>query len=165
VQLLWQFSTQEGRIVEENQADSFILGQPFAPALPLNITWNGMKWDVTPGTWGGSRGSDDPVCQAAVADMSTLVFASTPPNVELQSVPGPRSASGCLIAISTRSALNGASMPTPPASTVAYVIQRFGVLLAVNALAHRLWPFLPVADASTQHMAQQLITGEGRAEG
>jgi len=48
-------------------------------------------------------------------------------------------------------------MPTPTASTVAYVIQRFGVLLAVNALAHRLWPFLPVADASTQHLVQQLI--------
>jgi hypothetical protein len=46
---------------------------------------------------------------------------------------------------------------------VAYVIQRFGVLLAVNAMAHRLWPFLPVADASTQHIAQQLITKGGRA--
>jgi len=59
--------------------------------------------------------------------------------------------------------LNGTPTPTPTASTVAYVIQRFGVLLAVNALAHRLWPFLPVADAYTQHIAQQLITTGGRA--
>lgn len=163
VQLLWQFATRDGRVVEENQADSFILGQQNALTVPLNITWNGMEWGVTPDSQSGSFGSDAPVCQAAVGDMYTLVFASTPSNTELQLVPGPTSASGCLITIPLQSGLNGASMPTPTASTVAYVIQRFGVLLAVNALAHRLWPFLPVADASTQRLAQQLISKGGRA--
>jgi len=163
VQLLWQFTTRDGRVVEENQADSFILGQQNAIAVPLNITWNGMGWGVTPDSQSGSFGSDDPVCQAAVGDMYTLVFASTPPNTDLQLVPGATSASGCLITIPLGSGLNGTPTPTPTASTVAYVIQRFGVLLAVNALAHRLWPFLPVADASTQHIAQQLITKGGRA--
>jgi hypothetical protein len=158
VQLLWQFSTRDGRGVEDNQADSFILGQQNALTVPLNITWNGMGWDVTPDSQSGAFGSDAPVCQAAVGDMYTLVFASTPPNTELQLVPGPTSASGCLIKIPLQSGLNGTPTPTPTASTVAYVIQRFGVLLAVNAMAHRLWPFLPVADASTQHLVQQLIT-------
>jgi len=163
VQLLWKFATQDGRVVEENQADSFILGQQNALTVPLNITWNGMGWGVTPARQSGPFGSDAPVCQAAVGDMSTLVFASTPPNTEPQLVPGPTSATGCLITIPLQSGVNGAPMPTPTASTVAYVIQRFGVLLAVNAVAHRLWPFLPVADASTQHLAQQLITKGGRA--
>jgi hypothetical protein len=158
VQLLWQFTTRDGRVVEENQADSFILGQQNALTVSLNITWNGMGWGVTPTSQSGAFGSDAPVCQAASIDMYTLVFASTPPNTEPQLVPGPTSASGCLITISLGSGLNGTPMPTPTASTVAYVIQRFGVLLAVNALAHRLWPFLPVADASTQHLVQQLIT-------
>lgn len=158
VQLLWQFTTRDGRGVEENQADSFILGQQNALTIPLNITWNGMGWGVTPTSQSGSFGSDDPVCQAAFGDMSTLVFASTPLDTEPQLVPGPTYASGCLITIPLGSGLNGTPMPTPTASTVAYVIQRFGVLLAVNALAHRLWPFLPVADASTQHLVQQLIT-------
>ncbi len=157
-QLLWQFTTRDGRVVEENQADSFILGQQNALMVSLNITWNGMGWGVTPTSQSGSFGSDDPVCQAAFGDMYTLVFASTPLDTEPQLVPGPTHASGCLITIPLGSGLNGTPMPTPTASTVAYVIQRFGVLLAVNALAHRLWPFLPVADASTQHLVQQLIT-------
>jgi len=163
VQLLWQFATQDGRVVEENQADSFILGQQNALTFPLNITWNGMRWGVTPDRQSGPFGSDDAVCQAAVGDLYTLVFASTPPNTEPQLVPGPTSATGCLITIPLQSGVNGTPMPTPTASTVAHVIQRFGVLLAVNAVAHRLWPFLPVADAATQHLAQQLITKGGRA--
>jgi hypothetical protein len=164
VQLLWQFTTRDGRVVEENQADSFILGQQNALTVPLNITWNGMGWGVTPTNHSGSFGSDAPVCQAAVGDMSTLVFASAPPNSEPQLVPGPTPASGCLINIPPGSGLHGTPIPTPPASMVASVIQRFGVLLAVNAMAHRLWPFLPVADAATQHMAQQLINkGEEQA--
>ena len=157
VQLLWQFTTRDGQVVEENQADSFILGQQNALTVPLNITWNGMGWGVTPTSQSGSFGSD-PVCQAAFGDMYTLVFASAPPNTEPQLVPGPTPASGCLISIPPGSSLHGTPMPIPPASMVASVIQRFGVLLAVNAMAHHLWPFLPVADASTQHMAQQLIT-------
>ena len=163
VQLLWQFTTRDGRVVEENQPDSFILGQQNALTVPLNITWNGMGWGVIPTSHSGSFGSDAPVCQAAVGDMYTLVLASAPPNTEPQLVPGPTPASGCLISIPPGSGLHGTPMPTPPASMVAYVIQRFGVLLAVNAMAHRLWPFLPVADASTQHIAQQLITKGGRA--
>jgi hypothetical protein len=158
VQLLWQFATPDGRVVEENQADSFILGQQNAVTVSLNITWNDMRWGVTLYSQSGASGSDDPVCQAAVGDMYTLVFASISPGTEPQLVPGPTSASGCLITIPLGSGANGTPMPTPTASTVAYVIQRFGVLLAVNALAHRLWPFLPVADAATRRLAQQLIT-------
>jgi hypothetical protein len=40
---------------------------------------------------------------------------------------------------------------------VAYCLHRFGVLLAVNDAAHRLWPFLPVADAYERQVVQQLI--------
>lgn len=50
----------------------------------------------------------------------------------------------------------------PPASTpqVAYCLYRFGVLLAANALAHRYWPDLPVADAYEQQIAQQVAASE-----
>ncbi len=41
---------------------------------------------------------------------------------------------------------------------VAYCLHRFGVLLAANDLAHRLWPYLPLADANEQHLAQQMAT-------
>lgn len=161
VQLLWQFATLDGQVVEENQADSFILGQQNALMVSLNITWNSAGWGVTGVTandQSGSFGSDDPVCQAALGDMYMLAFASAPPNTDLQMVPGLTSASSCLIAVTLGSGAIGTPIPTPTASSVAYVIQRFGVLFAVNAMAHRLWPFLPVADAATQRLAQQSMS-------
>lgn len=155
VHLLWQFTTIDGRVVEKNQADSFVLGQQNALSVLLNITWNGKQWGVTSTSQSGSIGSDAPVCAAAFGDMNTLVFAATPLNDEPQLAPGPTPASGCLIKIPLSSGLNG--VPIPASLTVAYVIQRFGVLLAVNATAHRLWPFLPIADTYARHIAQQLI--------
>ena len=158
VQLLWQFATQDGRLVAEKQADSFILGQQNALTVPLKMTWNGMRWAVTLDRQSSEFGSDNPTCQATVEDLSTLVFDATPPNTDLRMVSGPTSASGCLISVPLGAGVNGASRPTPTPSMAASVIQRFGVLLAVNAVAHRLWPFLPMANVSTQRLAQQWIT-------
>ena len=86
------------------------------------------------------------MCQAASGDMYTLVFASIPLNAGPQLIPGPTPASGCLLKIPLPLDQSGAVTPSTEPPTVAYVIQRFGVLLAVNDTAHRLWPFLPVAD-------------------
>lgn len=156
VQLLWQFATLDGRVVKGNQADTFILGQQNAVQVFLNIAWNGKQWIVTPGSPNEAFANDDPVCDAAYGDMSTLVFASNPQN-EVQLIPGSTHASGCLLKIPLSSTINGTPPPTSPPSAVAYVIQRFGVLMAVNTTAHHRWPFLPVADPYTQHVAQQLI--------
>ena len=97
------------------------------------------------------------MCNAAMGDMYTLVFALTPPDVEPQLVPGPTTASGCLLKFALYSGQNTELTPTAAPLPVAYVIQRFGVLLAVNSTAHNLWPFLPVADAYVQQLAQQWI--------
>ncbi len=157
VHLLWQFATLDGRLAEENQADTFILGQQNDFEVLLNITWNGKQWNVTPTRQNVSLGNNDPVCDAAFGDLYILAFASNPPDVETQLVPGPTPASGCLIKNTLQSGPNAQHTPTAAPLTVAYVIQRFGVLLAVNATAHRLWPFLPIADAYAQQVAQQLI--------
>jgi hypothetical protein len=160
VHLLWQFTTSEGRVTEKNQADSFVLGQQNALAVLLNITWNGKQWAVTPTSQSDFTGSEAPVCAAAIGDMYTLVFASSPQNAEPQLAPGPTPASGCLIKIQPLSGSKGVSTSTPPSAspTAAYVLQRFGVLLAVNTTAHRLWPFLPLAGTYARHIAQQLVT-------
>lgn len=176
VQLLWQFSDSHGQIVEKNQANSFILGQQNAFGIFLNITWHNGKWNVsltTPDQQNPYFSSNNPVCQAAISDMYTLLFGANAPNTDLQMFPGPTYASGCVIGVPLRAVLPGTpTLPsltslTPPTSTPtssgsAYVMQRFGVLLAVNAAAHRLWPFLPVADTSTQRIAQQLIAQSGK---
>jgi hypothetical protein len=62
---------------------------------------------------------------------------------------------GCLVTI-TQQPASSSSLTPPPSSQVAYCLHRFGVLLAVNNLAHRLWPFLPVANAYEKRLAQQL---------
>lgn len=170
VQLLWQFSDSRGQIVEENQANSFILGQQNAFGIFLNITWHDGKWNVSltmPDQQNPYIGSDNPVCQAAISDMYTLVFGANAPNTDLQMFPGPTYASGCVIGVPPQAVPPDQPTltpltPIPTSSGSAYVMQRFGVLLAVNAAAHRLWPFLPVADPSTQRIAQQVIAAQQR---
>jgi len=157
VHVYWQFATMNGRVIAANEPDTFVLGTQNEQPLQLNTRWNGKQWSVTPTSQSGSSATNDPVCNAAMGDMYTLVFASTPPDVEPQLVPGPTTASGCLLKFALNSNPNAELTPTAAPPPVAYVIQRFGVLLAVNSTAHHLWPFLPVADAYTQQLAQQWI--------
>ncbi|HLX56827.1 MAG TPA: hypothetical protein VKR83_07370 [Ktedonobacteraceae bacterium] len=157
VNLLWRFATVDGRVVAENQADSFILGEQNDIEVSMNITWNGKQWGVTLTGQRGFNNNDEPVCSAAYSNLYTLVFASAAPDFVAKLVPGPTPASGCLIQITLQPGSNTEPTPTAAPPTVANVIQRFGVLLAVNATAHHLWPFLPVADAYEQQVAQQLI--------
>jgi hypothetical protein len=71
--------------------------------------------------------------------------------VNWQYLAGTNSANGCLAEGSLLN--NFTPVPTLPAPQLLY---RFGVLLAVNAVAHRYWPDLPVADSYEQGIAKQL---------
>jgi hypothetical protein len=145
VHLFWQFATRKGQVIVANQPDTFILGMQNEHFMQLNIRWNVKGWDVTPVRQSDNNTNNDPVCEAAYGDLYTLGFAATPPS-GLQLVQETTTASGCLIKISLQADPNVAPTPIMPAPpTVVYVLQRFGVLLAANASAHRLWPFLPVA--------------------
>lgn len=159
VQLFWRFSTLDGSLVADNQADSFIRGQQNDIAVPLNITWDGQHWGVSIAMPGDYAYSGDPVCDAATNDLYNLenaVSASIGQDMQtsMNVIRGTTLAAGCLIAFNLQT---GDSLLTPPPSpaVVAYVIQRFGVLLAVNSIAHHLFPFLPVANAYEKQLAQQ----------
>ena len=147
VHLFWQFATMKGQVIVANQPDTFILGMQNEHSMQLNIRWNGNRWDVTPARQSDYSINNDPVCEAAYGDLNTLGFAATPPS-GLQLVQETTTASGCLIKISLQTDPHVKPTPTPAPPTVVYVLQRFGVLLAVNASAHRLWPFLPVTELS-----------------
>ena len=161
MQLFWQFSSLQGQVIADNQADTFIRGQQNDSFVPLDITWNGERWGVSI-----ARINDydvnvrNPVCAAAMDDLYSLesaVPATTAQDTQSSMTPiqGRTFASGCLIEFKLQ---KGASpLPTPASSppVVAYVMQRFGVLLAVNDAAHRLFPFLPVASAYEKQLAQQ----------
>ncbi|MFL5626984.1 MAG: hypothetical protein ACJ788_15480 [Ktedonobacteraceae bacterium] len=158
VHVFWHFATMDGQVIAANEPDTFILGMQNEHMLHLNIRWNGKQWDVTTNKKSVYVANNDPVCDAAYGDLYTLVFASMSPDSGLQLLQETATASGCLIKISLQSGAPAALTPVSAPPTVAYVLQRFGVLLAVNASAHRLWPFLPLADAYAQNIAQQLMT-------
>jgi hypothetical protein len=166
VQLFWQFTALNGRVVADNQADTFIRGQQNDTQVPLNITWNGRRWGVATTIIGDYGYSGDPVCDAATRDLYTL--QSTVPAVtsedtitSMNPIPGTTFASGCLIQFKLQTGVFPTPTPAPPPPLVAFVIQRFGVLLAVNSAAHHLFPFLPVADAYEKQLAQQWAKQQG----
>lgn len=168
IHLLWQFATLHGQRIADNQADTFIGGQQNDFSLQLNISWNGQQWGVTTGSNSNNLYSDNPVCNAAGTDIYTLSSPNATSNTQQyfsqNAIPGSGLAAGCLLQITLQSDPNAASTPTVP-PTVAYVMQRFGVLLAVNSAAHRLWPFLPVANAYEKHMAQQWAARQSATTG
>ncbi|MGH2496616.1 MAG: hypothetical protein ACRDIV_18100, partial [Ktedonobacteraceae bacterium] len=159
VQLFWQFSTLDGQVIADNQADTFIRGQQNDVFIPLNITWNGRQWGVSIAMIGDYAYSSDPVCDAAMGDLYNLeneVPAMSGQGMQTSTNPirGTTLASGCLIELKLQT--NASSLPTPTSPPlVAHVMQRFGVLLAVDSSAHRLFPFLPVATAYEKQLAQQ----------
>jgi hypothetical protein len=159
-QLFWRFSTLDGSVVADDQADSFIRGQQNDIAVPLNITWDGRHWGVSIAMVAYDYPySTDPVCDAAKNDLYTLENAvsaaiAQDTQTSMNAIPGTTLASGCLIAFDLQTG-NPMLTPSPSPAVVAYVIQRFGVLLAVNGIAHHLFPFLPVASAYEKQLAQQ----------
>ena len=64
-------------------------------------------------------------------------------------------ASGCLVEFELQDDAFRTTTPNVSPPLVAEIMQRFGVLLAVNDIAHHLFPFLPVANAYEKQLAQQ----------
>lgn len=190
VQLFWQFTALNGRVVADNQADTFIRGQQNDTQAPLNITWNGRRWGVATTIIGDYGYSGDPVCDAATRDLYSLqntvpAVTSEDALTSMNPIPGTTFASGCLIEfklqtgvlpaptpaprhpgatrppVVLQTGVFPAPTPAPPPPLVAFVIQRFGVLLAVNSAAHHLFPFLPIADAYEKQLALQWAKQQG----
>lgn len=160
VQLFWQFSTLQGQVIADNQADTFIRGQQNDTSVPLNITWNGRRWSVSIARPGDTDYSIDPVCAAAMNDVFNLesdVPAATAQDTQtsMNAVQGTTLASGCLVEFELQDDAFRTTTPNVSPPLVADILQRFGVLLAVNDTAHHLFPFLPVANTYEKELARQ----------
>ncbi len=66
-------------------------------------------------------------------------------------------AAGCLIEVTQQQSPFVTPTPTSSPPLTAYLLHRFGVLVAADAQAHHLWPFLPPADVNEQRVVQQLM--------
>lgn len=161
IQLTWSYTALSGQVVAQNQPDVASATQPDY-LVELFITWDGMHWQVAENTQGKATGflDGDPNCIAALSYVDQSINfseASLPENPDLSvswngnagSDPG----TGCLLVVVPQ-ALNGTPAPHP--EIMALCLYRFGVLLAVNKVAHTTWPQLPVADANEQAIAQQI---------
>ena len=160
VQASWEYSTQDGTVLAQNQPELLGTSVIYDHLLPLHITWDGTNWHVAlrtfqdPSLYGPQL---DAACNTALNTVRSVLVPTNSEQahsgINWQYISGANPAKGCL-SIAT---LNpGSSTPSPP--PVAYCLHRFGVFLAANAVAHRYWPTMPVADAHEQQLAQQLAS-------
>lgn len=152
VRALWTFTTFNGKVVARDVPDN-ALEEDF---VLVQIAWDRAGWHVMP-LLGGSNGSlppfGYPTCQSI--ESNTNMFGSMSGALEWNFAASSVLAEGCA-AEATLEPLLGAT-PTPSARG-AYCLYRFGIILAVNKLAHRYWPYFPVADAYEQSLAQRDIS-------
>ena len=157
---VWDYTTLGGKSVAQNQPDAFAGAEGYESLLPLHIVWNGNGWQVTiPLEHANTLPFGNPFCTAAETEVqidSTLNGAQLKNFlVSWKYISGATPAAGC-VAVATPN-LSGLLITPPPSYHVAALcLQRFGVLLAANDVAHRLWPTMPVADAYEQQLAQRM---------
>ncbi len=163
VSSLWEYATLDGQIIAYDQADTFIADMANEHLVPLSITWNNPGWQVSALFPNSQAPLADPVCDSARGDAQALAGAfainNLPVQVQEQSVSGANPAAGCVVVITPGQQPGATPTSTTAKPLVAYCLHRFGVLLAANDTAHRFWPYLSVADAYEQRLAQQLASG------
>jgi hypothetical protein len=161
VQSFWQYTTLTGRVVAPQEEDHFVGGVENEHFIPLDITWNGRAWHVSFSASSPQGSFTLPICDAALADagslLNSVVLNNEQIETSLQSAYGSDLAAGCLVKVTQQQYPFVTPTPTSSPPLTAYLLHRFGVLVAANAQAHHLWPFLPVADVNEQHVVQQLM--------
>jgi hypothetical protein len=164
LRLLWSYTTPTGTSVATNQPDTALSGVPTYQLSALYITRDTQRWVISPFVSSVPTNSTDPLCGQAEQDTTELVNTLTNTNQsvaitqwsDLQT----NLASGCLEVAEPTAGVFSTPTPTPGSqkSPLAYCLFRFGVVLAANAVAHQLWPYLPLADSYEQGIAQRLYS-------
>ncbi len=166
IRTLWDYTTLDGHVIARDQPEIADASGTNEHILPLRISWNGSTWRASTTFMMSDLPAPNanPICFPAIDDfqllgeMTSNISASL--SYTMQFVSGDVHALGCLISVKLgRSSANGSNSPNSPTPTVmstAYVLQRFGVFLAVNTTAHSLWPNLPIASDYERNVANQL---------
>ena len=150
---VWDYTTLTGKSVVQHQVDQ--VNVTFVDHLiPLQVSWDGTHWHVKSNF-------------SLIADNSVQSFISSICDSSAWNIPQPENeaqatANWSIVAVSkaTAGCLGIAtlysSQVTHPPQTPALFLFRFGVLLAVNDIAHRYWPGVQLAGPYAQQLAQQL---------
>lgn len=164
VGLVWSYRDLSGQVVATDQPDTSIRGSQTYQQVPVHLDRDSQgNWQITLFPTEGYV-SDNPVCVQATSDTMSILSASFDNNSSMfvrQSASNlTQMALGCLtIAAQPDTPFSATPTPTPSAATIppASFLLRFGVLLAVNASAHKICPGLPVANAEEKSVAQNLL--------
>lgn len=154
---LFTFTLPNGHVVVQEVPDNV----SEESLVTLQITWDQAGWHVSPQLGGAQSFFGFPTCEPLALNTNLLGDPQvTTPSLSLTSLQfsyavGQSLADGC-VAVATDQPLSG-STPTPssPPAQPAYLLYRFGIILAANSTAHRYWPYLPVADTYEQQLAAQ----------
>ena len=166
---VWDYTTLNGKSIAQNQPDAFAGAQGYELVMPFHITWDGMGWHVSiPLEHANTLPFGNPFCSSVESEVQidASLSAAELKNfaVSWKYASGSLAAAGC-VAVAAPNLSGLTSTPAPSYHVAAYCLQRFGVLLAANDVAHRLWPTLPMADAYEQHLALQLALSNGLVKG
>jgi len=159
VRAFWSYTTLDHKVVASDQPDTLPDITNFEHLVTLAITWDGAQWHVAvigPGIPVGN----DLACISAEDNFQKVLVSSTSSLsssfAALEFASGSLPAAGCLVIV--QQLLPVGTTPSSSTSTTAYCLYRFGLFLAVNDLAHRLWPQLPVANSYERSLAQHWAT-------
>ncbi len=158
----WDYSTPDGRSVARNQPDAFAGAAGYEFLVPLHIIWDGTAWQVTALLDSASTQEfGNPICGSAEVevqiDFSLIGAVLDNAAIVWNYFSSPAYAAGCVaIAAPNTNQINTPVLSSWSPHVAAYCIQRFGLLLAANDVAHHLWPQMPVADAYEQSLALQI---------
>ena len=166
---VWDYTTLNGKSIAQNQPDAFAGAQGYELAMPFHITWDGTDWHVSiPLDHANTLPFGNPFCSSAESEVQidASLSAAVLKNfvVSWKYASGPLAAAGC-VAVAAPNLSGLTTTPAPSYHVAAYCLQRFGVLLAANDVAHQLWPTMPMADTYEQHLAQQLVLSNGLVKG
>jgi hypothetical protein len=139
VRARWVYTDADGHVVDTT--DAGVPGSPLDGIVTLFARWNGA-WEVAVPYFG----LPNLTCDFALATLSTRPNPA-PSTRSLQTTSGMDLADGCLVIEQDGSGR---------ASSTRYFLYRFGIVLAVNAGAHRALPDLPVAGTDARAVARQL---------
>ncbi|HEY0755886.1 MAG TPA: hypothetical protein VGD98_18145 [Ktedonobacteraceae bacterium] len=162
VESSWTYTTLNGQLVAAHVADELGGAAIFAHFLPLQLSWDGLHWQIQAGKAflnGPNHPDPLPISCASAADSNAinpnLPFGNSPWQAFTWNYIGASNlAAGCLLL------LTAYSLNSPSSITSAQIIylHRFGLTLAVNHLAQEYDPAMPRPDANERTLAQNIAT-------
>lgn len=146
-QVSWSYATPNGATVISDAPAGPLTGSSTV-LVTLAASWrNG--WHVVAEPLEDQFGAS-PICDVAQALMPPVTtHEAAEPSYSQRQLPAMNAADGCLIITQLNRPGNNAGP--------AYVLYRFGVLVAVNDEAHALYPSLPSAAAYEQRLVQEML--------